>query len=464
MRRVTYSLILILAATLLPRETPIGTETRPNIVFILVDDAASETLRYMPQTQTLIADRGATLTQFIYNQPLCCPSRATMLRGQYSQNTGVVSNEEPDGGYGAFYGKGNESSTLATWFDSAGYITGYLGKYLNGYPGAAGLPGTHVPDGWDRWFGTIGAMDGFDYTVNDNGVLRRYGDAPTDYVTDVLATEAESFIQEAAEPFLLVVTPNAPHRPSTPAPRHEGMFSDVRYPRTPSFNEADVDDKPSGIATRRGLTPSDAAEMDAEHRLRLASLQAVDEMIRGIVDALAARNLLANTYLLFASDNGYFQGEHRLRGKNLPYEEAVRVPLYIRGPGIPAGSTVRAQVGNVDVPITLSDAADITPPSFIDGRSFLPLARGSSIPWRQSYLLGAGGEAGFAGIRTDRYTYVEYFSGEGEFYDRKVDPYQLVNTYPTMDAELKTALHDRLLALKKCRGSECRSIEAQPLL
>jgi N-acetylglucosamine-6-sulfatase len=238
----------------------------------------------------------------------------------------------------------------------------------------------------------------------------------------------------------------------------------VQYPRTPSFNEEDVTDKPSVIADRPLKNPSQIAEIDAEYRLRLESLQAVDEMVRGIVETLDARNLLADTYLLFASDNGYFQGEHRQRsGKNLPYEEALTVPLYIRGPGIPAGSSVQSQVGNVDVPVTLSDAAGITPPNFVDGRSFLPLVHGSSIPWRQSYLLGAGGDAGFAGIRTDRYTYVEYFSGEGEFYDRSVDPYQLDNTYPTMDPALKATLHDRLLALKSCSGSKCRSIEAQPL-
>jgi arylsulfatase A-like enzyme len=241
------------------------------------------------------------------------------------------------------------------------------------------------------------------------------------------------------------------------------MFGDVQHPRTPSFNEEDVTDKPS-VMQNRPLTPAQLAKVDAEYRLRLESLQAVDEMVQRIVHTLEARDVLADTYLLFTSDNGYFQGEHRLRSqKNLPYEEAVTVPLYIRGPGIPAGSTVRSQVGNVDVPVTLSDAAGITPPDFVDGRSFLQLVRGLSVPWRQSYLLGAGGDAGFAGIRTDRYTYVAYFNGEGEFYDRDVDPYQLKNTFPTMDPTLKATLHERLLALRNCSGAQCRSIEAETL-
>jgi arylsulfatase A-like enzyme len=419
----------------------------------------------MPQLRSLIIDRGATLSQFVYNQALCCPSRATMLRGQYSQNTGVTTNGGPNGGYGAFYRKGNESSTLGTWFDAAGYTTGYFGKYLNGYPTAAGVPNSHVPPGWDRWFGTFeDANKGFNYTANDNGTVRTFGSASTDYVTDVLAAKATTFIRQETAPFLLIVAPNVPHTPSTPAPRHAGAFSGARYPRSPSFNEADVSDKPSAIKSLPALTPTAISRIDAQYRKRLTSLLAVDEMVRGIVGALEARNLLANTYLVFASDNGYFQGEHRIPdGKDRPYEEAITTPLYIRGPGIPAASVVGALVGNVDVPITFADAADITPPAFVDGRSFLPIVQGSSIPWRQSYLLGAGGSGGFAGIRTSRYTYVEYFSGEGEFYDRSVDPYQLVNTYASMDARLKSALHDQLLALKKCSGSACRSIEAQPL-
>jgi arylsulfatase A-like enzyme len=388
-----------------------------------------------------------------------------MLRGQYSQNTGVTSNGGPNGGYGAFYRKGNESSTLATWFHAAGYTTGHLGKYLNFYPSGAGLPDTHVPVGWDRWFATFDdSVDGFDYTVNDDGTVRHFGTAPTDYVTDVLAARAKDFIRQTTGPFLLTIAPNAPHTPSTPAPRHQGMFSGARYPRSPSFNEAHVTDKPSFISSLPRLTASGIAQIDAQYGKRLASLQAVDEMVQGLVDALQARGLLGNTYLLLASDNGYLQGEHRLaQGKDQPYEEAVRVPLYIRGPGIPAGSIVHNQIGNVDVSVTLSDAAGITPPNFVDGRSFLPLLHGSSIPWRRVYLLGRGGPDGFAGIRTTRYTYIEYFNGEGEFYDRGADPYELVNTYSTMDPGLKATLHDRLLALRSCRGDQCRRVEAQPV-
>jgi arylsulfatase A-like enzyme len=180
--KLNVAIVLTLAATLLSGATLTGAPTQPNIVFILVDDATATTLQHMPRTRALIADRGATLAQFVYNQPLCCPSRATMLRGQYSQNTGVVSNDAPEGGYSGFYRKGNESSTLATWLDAAGYTTGYLGKYFNGYPEAAGVPKTHVPAGYDRWFVDVGSSaENFDYTINDDGVTRHYGTAPSDY-------------------------------------------------------------------------------------------------------------------------------------------------------------------------------------------------------------------------------------------------------------------------------------------
>lgn len=465
LRRWATALVLLLAVALIPGAGPLEAAGRPSVVVILLDDAATPTLEHMDRAQALIADRGATLTEFIFSQPLCCPSRATMLRGQYSHNTGVTSNGGSNGGYLGFYRNGNESSTLASWFQDAGYTTGYLGKYLNRYPTGAGLPDTHVPAGWDHWFGTFDdAVQSFDYTVNDNGTVRRFGNAPTDYVTDVLATRAKNFIRDSRAPFLLMIAPNAPHIPSTPAPRHKGMFSDVRYPRTPSFNEVDVSDKPSFISSQPLLSASEITKMDAQYGKRLASLQAVDEMVQGVVDTLNARGLLDNTYLLLVSDNGHFQGEHRLhKGKDQPYEEAVRVPLYIRGPGIAAGSVISHQIGNVDIPVTLSDAAGITPPNFVDGRSFLPLLHGSSIPWRSAYLLSRAGIDAFVGLRTPRYTYVEYSNGEREFYDRDEDPYQLENTYSTMDPQLKAALHDRLLALKDCRGDECRRAEEQPL-
>ncbi len=438
---------------------------RPNLVFVLVDDADTRLLKQMPLTQALVADAGARVPQFLFNQPLCCPSRATMLRGQYSQNTGVTGNGGPDGGYGAFYGKGNEASTVATWLDDAGYDTGYLGKYLNGYAGAAGLPDTHVPVGWDRWFYLFSdAKDGFDYTVNEDGVLTYRGDDESDYATDVLAEEANRFIREADDPFFLWVNPKQPHSPAVPAPRHEDLFDDVAYPRGPAFNEADVSDKPSHLAGPL-LTRKLQKRIDRTYRNRLRSVQAIDELVASVVDTLAVQGELDNTYIVVSSDNGFHQGEHRLfNGKNLPYEEDVRVPLYIRGPGIATGSRIREMVGNVDLAPTFAAAAGVNPPNFVDGRSFLPLAQGQHPPWRTAYLLGRGRGVSYAGLRSESYTYVEYETGEGEFYDRTVDPSQLENTYSSMSPGLKALLHDRVTELRDCARRACRDVEAKPLI
>lgn len=439
--------------------------TRPNLVLVLVDDADTKLLKRMPLTQSLVADAGATVPQFLFNQALCCPSRVTMLRGQYSQNTGVTGNGGPDGGYGAFYSKGNEASTIGTWLDDAGYETGYLGKYLNGYAGAAGLPDTHVPVGWDRWFALFSdAKRGFNYTVNEDGVLTFRGDDESDYATDVLAEEAKRFIRQADGPFFLWVNPKQPHSPAVPAPRHEYLFDGVTYPRGPAFNEVDVTDKPSHLVGPL-LTSHEKARIDRTYRNRLRSVQSIDELVAGVVDTLDAQGELARTFIVVTSDNGFHQGEHRLfNGKNLPYEEDIRVPLYMRGPGIRAGSTVDEMVGNVDLAPTFAAAAGVEPPNFVDGRSFLSLAQNKNPSWRTAYLLGRGRGVGYAGLRAEAYTYVEYETGEGEFYDRALDPFQLDNTYLEMSPGLKALLHDRVTRLRDCARKACRDIEAEPLI
>lgn len=463
------------ASTAAPTVPPGGAPAAvdgPNIVLVLVDDADAKTLAYLPRTTSLVADQGATLDQYLYNQATCCPSRATMLRGQYSQNTGVAGNNPPEGGYSAFFDRGNEASTVATWFDDAGYATAYLGKYLNGYAAEAGLPDTHVPVGWDRWFGLFHDDVGtgyFDYVVNKDGVLTTRGSTPKDYVTDVLADEARRFLESdlAAGPFFLQVSMRAPHGPATPAERHQGLFSDVKYPKTPAFNEAHVSDKPGPIADRRKLSAKEKRKINRDYRDRLRSMQAVDEMVADLVETLADQERLENTYVVFASDNGFHMGEHRLSsGKNTPYEEDLRVPLFIRGPGIAPGQQIDQLIGNVDLAPTLAEAAGVVAPDFVDGRSFLPIVRGEDVPWRNSYLLGRGGPRGdgFAGVRTKRYTYLEYESGEREFYDLVTDPYQLHNTYDTMPADLRVALHTRVKALRTCRAEACRATEAEPLL
>jgi arylsulfatase A-like enzyme len=479
--------------------TPPSGERAPNIVFILTDDQDLPSLAQMPQVQALLADRGMRFTRHYVSLSLCCPSRVSGLRGQFAHNTGIYKNGAPDGGFQATYARGLEASTLATWLQGAGYRTALFGKYLNGYPDTAPSPG-YVPPGWSEWYSPNGGTPykAFNYTLNENGRTVSYGAAEADYLTDVLSAKAADFIRRSAtqfpdQPFFAYVATYAPHAPATPAPRHQNAFAGVQAPRTASWNEADLSDKPAWVQALPPLNDAQIADIDKLYRKRLQSLLAVDEMVKNLVDTLQATGQLAHTYIIFASDNGYHQGQHRLdSGKMTGFEEDLLVPLVVRGPGVAAGSTTGLMTANVDYAATFAEIAGVTPPAFVDGRSLLPLLRGQSPSyWRQALLLehktdapddnlaprsgtleppdpfqtaGAGPNiSGFSGLRTaDGLTYIEYDTGEFELYDNGADPAQLHNTYPSAAAELKARLAGWLGRLKTVGGADLRAAERAP--
>jgi arylsulfatase A-like enzyme len=453
---------------------------QPNIVLIMTDDEDVAIHEFMPKTKALLEDRGTTFDHFFVTYPLCCPSRASILRGQYAHNTHIVGNEPPWGGFEKFRHLGLEESTVATWLQEAGYHTAMIGKYLNRYvPERDG-----VPPGWDEWYVGGNAHRSYDYTLNENGRTVAYGDRPEHYLNDVLTDKAVQVIRTASaarQPFFVYVLPYTPHSPSVAAPRHEGMFADAELPRTPAFDEADVSDKPDFIRRLPPLDDEQIGQLEEEYQRRLRSLQAIDDMVERIVGALEVTQELDNTYVIYSSDNGFHLGEHRLpAGKDFPYEEDIRVPAVVRGPGVPAGHRIEAMVLNNDLAPTFAEIAGVDPPDFVDGRSFLPLFAGEGQPWRESFLierrqfegqyvglaegLGMAAEeiaraAQFDGIRTTAWTYVEYGTGERELYDLARDPHQLDNVVETADPELVAALAARLLELRTCRGAECRRLE-----
>jgi arylsulfatase A-like enzyme len=203
-----------------PGDEPTGP---PNIVFILTDDLDYAAIDHMPQLKALITDQGTTLSNFLISMPLCCPSRATILRGQYGHSTQIMGNDLPFGGFFKFSELGEEESTCATWLQDAGYRTMLAGKYLNAFPGNDDL--MHIPVGWTEWYSPMQGEPYFqyDYTLNENGQQVRYGDAPEDYGTDVYARKTIEFIERSAQegqPFFAHVSVYAPHWPTTPAPRH----------------------------------------------------------------------------------------------------------------------------------------------------------------------------------------------------------------------------------------------------
>ena len=364
-----------------------------------------------------------------------------------------------------------EESTVATWLHDIGYRTAFYGKYLNGY--------TEIdppPPGWDEWH--AGNNDGFlnvNYKLNENGKVQAYGDAPEDYLTDLIARRAAEHIRRfSAEgrPFFLYVATFSPHSPYNPASRHADLFADAQVPRPPSFDEQDVSDKPVFIRQLPRIRNDQIDEIRMHHRRRLQTLQLIDDLVETLVGTLEEIGELENTYVVYTSDNGFHLGLHRMiEGKDTPYEEDIRVPFAVRGPDIPRGERIDAMALSIDLAPTFAAWAGTTPPEFVDGRSLVPLLRDPTILWRNSFQiqrLGLEGDeqdtdGNMLAIRTARYTYATYHNGERELYDLKRDPYQLQNIEPTADRALIGALKNRLNQLSVCRAQGCRDFEELPI-
>jgi N-acetylglucosamine-6-sulfatase len=434
---------------------------KPNFVFILTDDMRKDDLKYMSKTRALLKTQGKQFQNAFVSYPVCCPSRATVMRGQYAHNTGVWHNNAgPDGGWQGYVNHGHEQDNIATRLHDAGYRTGLFGKYLNGYRG------TTKPKGWDDWFAMNFGSGYFKYDVNDNGTQKFFGTGASDYSTDVLSREARSFIgasDVAGKPFFAYVTPFAPHEPAIPAPRHANAFDGEMAPRLPSFNESDMGDKPPWLP-KLPISDTQIAEIDARHENRAESLQAVDELVEAVINKLHNVGALNTTYVVFTSDNGWHHGEHRIRlSKYQPYEESIRMPLLVRGPGVQAGTTTNKLTLNADFLPTFTDLAGITTPEYVDGRSLRPVLERSATSWRTAILLERRSDVDFPdpslyGIRTsDGKKYIEYEGGFKEFYDLKTDRYELNNSYDPNSAPADLAT--RLQALKDCAGATCRTAE-----
>ncbi len=411
-------------------------QARPNIVVIETDDQTLESMRVMDNVNSLIGDQGARFTRSFVNYSLCCPSRATFLTGQYMHNHGVFGNEPPNGGFGRFQAL-HGNNNLAVWLRRAGYYTAMIGKYLNGYRN-----NPLVPPGWTEWRAAApNTQEAYGYTLNENGTLVHYGTDPADFKQDVLTRKAVDLVNRRApraQPFFLWLTYTAPHSggpepnpnppfncqgSAKPAPRHAHAFDSEPLPRPPNFNEADVSDKPAAIRNRPRLSADRIAQIQRRYRCALESILSVDEGVKKVVDALRAKGELADTVLMFTTDNGLFHGEHRIPGgKTHIYEESIRVPLQMRGPGIPPGVNVNDLSINADLAPTIVDLANASPELVMDGRSLIPVAQQPGIEQGRVLLIE---EPSFEAIRTERYMYAEHHTGERELYDLSTDPFEL---------------------------------------
>ena len=459
--------LLFLSTLLLLIRPALAAPERPNVLLILTDDQTLESMRVMDRTLGRLAAEGTTFADSIVSYPLCCPSRATELTGQYAHNHRVMANKPPDGGYGRL----DHSNTLPVWLREAGYQTAHVGKYLTGYTGP------EVPPGWTHWFGLSdpSTYRMYDYTAIEDGRRVHYGEDEDDYQTDVLARKSEALLREmirSGKPFFLSVAPVPPHEersdedaqgtPPRPAPRHQGMFADEPLPAKASYDEPDTSDKPPHIRRLPNLGPATKDRILRTYRARLESLQAVDEMVERLVDALEETGQLDRTVILYTSDNGFFSGEHRIPGgKLLPYEESIRVPLIIRGGGFPAGRTAKQPVANIDLAPTIVRLTGVKARRTMDGQSLLPLALDPSLGKDRALLVEGlsqnSARPSYEGIRTSRWLYVEYRTGAKELYDLQADPLQLVNRSgaPALRA-VRADLAQRLAKLRKCAGKSCR--------
>ncbi|PZS25023.1 MAG: sulfatase [Pseudonocardiales bacterium] len=443
--------------------------TRPNIVFVLTDDLAPNLLPYLPHVQAM-QKAGSTMSNYYVVDSLCCPSRTAIFTGEYPHDDGVFTNSGNDGGYDAFVKHGNDPKTFAVATHKAGYRTGFMGKYLNRYQ-----PTDPVPQGWDEWDGTGNAYKEFNYQLNENGTVHRYGKDPKDYLTDVVSRKAVSFIDGSAaagKPFVLEVATFAPHRPSIPAPRDAHRFPGLTAPRTPAYDALPTG-APAWLQRIPPLTPRDTADMDHEYRKRAQSVIAVDDMIGRIQQELRAKGLADNTYLVFSSDNGYHMGEHRMRpGKMTAFDTDIKVPLVVTGPGVPSGSTVSQLASSIDLAPTFETIGGARVPPTVDGTSLLPLWHGSSPPgaWQQAVLVehhgpefgsgdpdttpaANGNPPTYAAIRTATSLFVQYDSGERELYDTTIDPDELHNLAGPAALARAAPLQHTLTALVNCHNA-----------
>ncbi len=443
-----------------------GAGGRPNVVVIMTDDQDERSMRVMHSVRRQLVRRGTTFSNFYATFPLCCPSRATFLTGQYAHNHGVENDKVVStAGFSEFDDRG----TLPISLDRAGYRTAYIGKYLNGYgSGAAGSSPRYIPRGWDEWYAPVGhtATRQYGYTLNENGRLRDYGSRDGDYQTDVYARRATRFVRRGHSrpgPFFLTVATGAPHLEAgrgkkdpnpRPAPRHEGRFQGERLPTPPSFNERNVSDKPSFVRDQPRLDRAARRTLQRRHRDRLASLLAVDDAVGKIIGKLRTLDELENTLIMFTSDNGYLLGQHRLAKKRWLYEESAGVPLTMRGPGIPPDVTRRQLTGNIDLAPTILDVANAEPGRVMDGIPLLPLAQDPTAAAERDILLE---NTQSTAVRSGDFMYAEHPGGEKELYDLARDPFQLEShdgdpAYGAIEADLA----DRLRQLEDCAGEGCR--------
>ena len=444
-----------------------------NVVLLLADDLDWPLFQEVPRL-TALAQAGTTLTNFVVTESLCCPSRASIMRSQYVHNHRVDSNvPETGGGWDTFYRLGHQKDNLPTWLSAAGVSTAHIGKYLNGFPGRR-LDPAYLPPGWDHFVTAVrgggSPYDGYNYSLNSDGVISRHYEGPYDFLEDVLTADTNRWLETATTPFYLEFTSYLPHAPAPTAARNLGSRAGAQAPRGAAFN-AKGTFEPKWLRSLPLLTPAQLFGMDALWTRRLESAETLADSFDAIMAQLRTTGHLDDTLVIITSDNGYHVGSHRMpSGKHAPFREDSVVPAVLIGPGIAAGGVVSSVTSTIDLAPTIANLLGAETPSWVDGRDLLPLITApTSAPWRtgvltenlQATLPGDPDYSDFEppayqALRTEDYLYVSYGKNEVALYDLRTDPQEINNVLRSTSPAVVARLAAQLAALSVCSGPSCR--------
>ncbi|XP_071817804.1 N-acetylglucosamine-6-sulfatase-like [Apostichopus japonicus] len=477
-------------------------DKKPNIIFILTDDqdVTMNGITPMKQTQKLIGDAGMTFTNMFASTPICCPSRSSILTGNYIHNHNAVNNTIQGHCSSTEWQNGPEKNTFAAHLKAENYTTFFAGKYLNQYGNKHSGGHEHIPPGWDWWTALLFNSVYYNYSLSVNGTLETHGDDyQKDYLTDIINNKSVEFLEmqhEDSVPFFMMISTPACHSPYEAAPQYANNFTKQKLPKDPSYN---THAKDKHWILRQAPTPMSNASLQFTSdvfKKRWRTLLSVDDIVVNVVNLLKAKSLLDSTYIIFSSDNGFHLGQFSLpNDKRQLYEFDIRVPLMIRGPGIKAKSVNHDPVVTIDIMPTIVHLTGATPPSNVDGTSLLPLLLPGqkTSTWREDFLVEYRGEyspEGYAGcphteflntcypncVCEDGYNntytcirkitekentmFCQFSDSENfqEFYNLTADPYQLSNIASKLQPGYLASLADRLITLSVCKGATCRKV------